>query len=445
MLNNQGPTRVKIPKKAFLPVYHHLLESTADINFIWGGRDSGKSHFIAQRLILKCLTAKYFRCILIKKQFNTIQESQWQTIKDITQQWGISHLFTFKKSPLSIECINGNKFIARGLDDPQSIKSVKDPSDAWHEEGNQESLDDFITVTTTLRCNQAKVQQWFSFNPECDGDYEDFWLYKNFFKNKDRNGTHEWIVETDHGQVVYNYTSTWTTYKDNPRCSPQRIAFLEKLKDIDPYYYQVYTKGLWGRRKNNSPFFFAYDRAKHVRKTKHSNQYETIAVFDFNRNPMASQVWQIQGNTVAAIEAIKMESSNIYEVCDYLVTKYPNVLWLVTGDATGKNSSALVQDNINYYTVIKSKLNLSISQLKVPAVNPPVSENRVLCNAVLATMDVAIDPDNCKPLIFDLENVRVMPDGSLEKKDRKDATQQADHADCFRYLCNTFFKSILRE
>lgn len=246
---------VNIPKKAFLPCYHHLLKSEAHIDFYWGGRDSGKSQDIAQQLIRDCLRLPYFKCMLIKKTFNSIKESQWETIKNICEAWGIDHLFTFKVAPLVIECVNGNRFLGRGCDNPQSIKSTRNPSHSWIEEGNQLTLDDFITVTTTLRANNAKIKQRVSFNPEFDGDYEDHWLWKNFFAGKDPNGSYSWEFQLPNGKAFqYTYTSTHTTYKNNPKVSPERMAFLEMLANIDPYYYQVFTKGLPGRRKNNSPF-----------------------------------------------------------------------------------------------------------------------------------------------------------------------------------------------
>lgn len=436
---------VQIPKRIYLPKYQHLINSDADINFLYGGRDSGKSHFIAQKLIRDCLKNDYFRCILIKKTYNSIKESQWQTIKDIVDSWGLSSLFSFKINPLAIECVNGNRFIARGCDDPQSIKSVKDPSTSWYEEGNQLSMDDFITVTTTLRTNKAKIQQWFSCNPECDEDYDEFWLYKTFFKGKDISGEYEWKLKILDETIVFKYTLTHSTYHDNRYCSSERKVFLEQLKDIDPYYYQVYTLGLWGRRENNSPFFFAFDRDKHIKPVKHKPLLETIAAFDFNRSPMSVQVWQTDYLTWAGcVEAIKLPDSDIYKACDYLNERYPNVLWVVTGDATGRASSALVNDNLNYYKVIKAKLNIGDRQIKVPRVNPPIEENKVLCNAVLQMVDISVDPDKCKPLIFDFINVRVQADGKLEKRNRQDPTQQADHADIFRYFCNTFFKHILK-
>lgn len=440
--------KFKIPRKAFLKAYQHLLNSDANINFIWGGRDSGKSHFIAQRLILKCLMAPYFRCLLIKKTFNTIQESQWQTIKDICDDWGISHLFTFKVAPLSIICINGNKFIARGCDDPQSIKSVKDPSDAWYEEGNQLTLDDFITVTTTLRTNKATIQQWFSFNPECDEeDYQDFWLYKNFFKDKEYNGTYEWVMEDPRTgeDIVYKYTSTHTTYLDNPKCPPERIIFLLKLKDISEYYYNIYVLGQWGNRLNDSPFVYNYDQNKHNKKGLIPDRFnELILSFDFNKNPITCLVAQYINGKLKLLEQIKLSNSDIYALCDYINANYPRFIFIVTGDATGKNSTALVQDNLNYYKVIKSKLDLMDSQFKVPTKNPDIKENQVLVNAVLKFVDVEIDEDKCKGLIFDFKKVQVLADGSIKKANRNDKSQQADALDCFRYLCNTFFKWVLK-
>src|SRR5687767_14071997 len=146
---------VQIPTNVYLPCYRHLLHAQADIHFLWGGRDSGKSHYIAQRLIRKCLKAKHFRCIMVKKTGNSIQASQWQTIKDLVTEWGLSSLFVFKTSPLSIECINGNTFLARGCDDPANLKSIKDPTDVWYEELNQLDLYDFITITSTLRSNNV--------------------------------------------------------------------------------------------------------------------------------------------------------------------------------------------------------------------------------------------------------------------------------------------------
>lgn len=443
---------VQIPRKAFLPCYHHLLNSDSDINFLWGGRDSGKSYFVAQNLIKKCLESDYFRCILVKKTENSIKDSQWQTIKDVVEAWGLDELFVFKQSPLSIECINGNKFIARGCDDPAKLKSIKDPSDVWYEEGNQLDLQDFITVATTLRSNRAKVQQWFSFNPESPVEFEDFWLYKTFFEPYDgdiyKNFTSTWTIDIPGGEAItFNYSSTHTTYHDNKHCKPERRAFLEYLAVLDPYYYQVFTLGRWGNRKNEDPFCLTFERDKHVKTTMLDRRREVYLSFDFNVNPITCGVyqWFPEINTLRGIEAIQLPSSNIYKLCDHITVAYKGCIFRVTGDATGKNDSALVQDGINYYTVIKSKLGLSSGQIKTPTVNPPIEENRVLVSAVFHLLNVELDPARCKPLIFDCLNVSVNNRGKIDKGDRANPKKLADHLDHFRYLCNTFFRFVLKQ
>lgn len=438
-------TTINISWKVFLPVYRHLVNNDADINFLWGGRDSGKSRHVAMEIVILCLVLPYFRCLLVRKVFDTIRESQYQTIKDIIHEWGLEQFFKFKVAPLSIECVNGNRIVAKGLDNQENVKSVKDPSHCWYEEGNQITLNDFITVTTTLRTNRVKIKQWMTFNPECEGDYEEFWLYKTFFSNVTENGTYTWQLQTYSGPINFTYTSTHTTYKDNKYATAQRIAFLEKLADIDPYYYLVYTMGKWGRRQNKAPFFYAFSREKHLKPTRYAPNAEVLLTFDFNRSPITAQAWQYYGGRLYGIKAFKLENSDIYKLCDAILDYFPGAVYIVTGDATGKNSTALVQNGINYYTVIKNKLRLSVTQIKVPTVNPPIKENQVLCNAVFVNIPVDIDPVEMRPLVFDLENVRLNPDGTIEKKDRKDPTQQADQADCFRYLCNTFFKWVLKQ
>ena len=90
---------------------------------LYGGRGSSKSDFTAKYLIYKCLTDNYFRGILVRNTYNTIKDSQYQTIKDIIFDLGLQDLFEFKLNPLEIHCLNGNRFLARGCDDTSKLKS----------------------------------------------------------------------------------------------------------------------------------------------------------------------------------------------------------------------------------------------------------------------------------------------------------------------------------
>ena len=440
-------TQILVSRKVFLPHYLHLLDSDADIDFLWGGRDTGKSYFIGQKLLLDCLSLPYFKGILIKKVERTIKDSQVAVLKSIVHKWGMSSMFRFKESPLEIHCINGNKFIARGCDNPENLKSIADPTHAWYEEGNQLTKEDFIVISTTLRSNDTKVKQYFSFNPEAKGDYKKHWLWP-YFSEKYKEGIYtffgEKVIKLDgEPDYVLRYSSTHGTYHTNPFCSPQRRATLEELKYIDPYFYRVYTKGMFGSAENKRPFVLSYNPNKHRGKPELNRNEVVWLSFDFNKDPMCCLVIQHYGGEVKVLRCIKIPKSDIYEMCDYILALYSGCMFMVTGDASGRNSSALMQDNGNYYTVITKKLSLNSLMLKVPLANPRIEKNRMLINAVLAKYPVVIHDEDADGLISDFENVEAYPSGALIKADRDDPDQQADALDCWRYFCNTELKPYI--
>lgn len=154
----------QVQSDIFLDCYHHILEpNDNDIEFLYGGRDSGKSNFVAQKLLFDALVDKNFRCILIKKTAESVKDSQWQTLKDIAADYSIDKHFQFRKSPLEIEVDNGAMFIARGCDDPRKLKSIRNPSCAWIEEGDQLTDEDFTLIITTLRSNYGNIKIYFVF------------------------------------------------------------------------------------------------------------------------------------------------------------------------------------------------------------------------------------------------------------------------------------------
>lgn len=434
---------IDINPEVFIPAYRHLLTSDADIDILWGGRDSGKSHFLGQKAVVDCLGSEYFKMLLIKKTYNSIAESQFQTIKEIIEGWGLSEYFIFKKNPLEIICtLNGNSFIARGCDDPQKIKSVRNPSHAWYEEADQLSEEDYITASTSLRSDRGRVKEYMSFNPEADGNYKDHWIFKKFFKSEVSRMYSSFSQSVDikipgsSEKVTIKYTSTHTTYHDNPFCTGERRAKLEALKDSNPYYYQVYALGKWGIREVTRPFLFNFKHDKHVGRCSWNESEITYVTFDFNKDPISCTVIQWYDAHVYCIESIKLRNSDIKSLCRVLKTRYEGALWIVTGDYSGTNRSALVPDDYNYYTAIEEELELDAKQIQVIR-NPIIEENQVFMNKVFHLVDITIDEDNCAGLIFDCMFAEMLPTGKLKKGDREDEAQQLDLLDGLRYFFNT--------
>lgn len=262
-----------------------------------------------------------------------------------------------------------------------------------------------------------------------------------------------WFLSTPRGKNNYFYDlfkytdqhNDWASFQmptqSNPHIDPTEIEQARLL--LDPLTFaQEYLASFV--TENNNAFCYTYVPDKHNRSTTINPSWEVKLSFDFNRDPITCLVAQDNGNTINFIEQIKLQNSNIYAICDYIKAKYGRNILLVTGDATGRNSSALVHDNLNYFKIIKAQLGLGDRQMRQPVSNPTLIENRVLVNSAFHHLDISIDPVNCKALIFDLEHAAVLPDGSLDKTDRSDITKQLDAIDCCRYYLNTFFKHILK-
>lgn len=383
---------IELDQELFLPCYWHLLEpNDFIIEFVWGGRDSGKSQHVAQQLVKESIDLDYFRCVLIKKTAESIKDSQWQTIKDISEDWGVDQFFKFNTNPLEIKCNNGNKFIARGCDNPGKLKSIRNPSHVWIEEGDQLTLQDFTTILTTLRSDYGKVKVFFVFNPELPKgiiDKKDFWLYKNWFSHiNEKNFTATKTFTSRGKEITLSYRSTHTTYIDNPYCTDERIAFNESLKTENPSKYLPYTLGEWGSYSNDMPFFYSYNNSKHYTHERYvfNSDYGLDIGFDFNIAPCCAVVGQYNRHDLSwhVFDVIIQDPTNKYRlsplaaVCMVIKEKYvdtglvPAYKIRVTGDASGRNGSADRVEAVTFYTTIMRCLGIKEQQLTLRRINTP--------------------------------------------------------------------------
>lgn len=211
---------------------------------------------------------------------------------------------------------------------------------------------------------------------------------------------------------------------------------------MDDRYQKQFIDGDWTDfDETDNRFCYAYLEAKHVGETVFNPNQELYLAFDFNVDPITCLVAQIYDGRVHCLEQISLGNSDIYKLCEYIRVNYGNKNFTVTGDASGNNRSALTRDNMTYYHIIKNELDLAWTQIKVPASNPRIEDNRVLVNAVLHRHKVTLDKVKCQKLLHDFENVRVLPNGDVDKLTDKSLTHALD---CFRYLCNTFMSWILK-
>jgi PBSX family phage terminase large subunit len=427
----------------YLPCYRKINESDSDVKLLWGGRDSGKSYNVALRLVEKCLTAKKFKCILIRKTFESIRDSQFELIKSIVFDYGLSDLFSFTKAPLEIKCINGNKFIARGCDNPHNIKSVTEPTDAWYEEADKVTYSEYTTVSTTLRSSDVKVQEWISFNPECETGYEDHWLYKLVRHNYNTDYQFEKKIDVNGIDIEVKYHSCHTTFNDNPYCPPERKAKYIATTEGDDYQYNVFIRGHWGNQEVKRPFARQYNESVHVGKTKFNPIAHARVLIDFNIDPFSCSIfnaWYDNHPHCHQVEEIAVYNGTIQEMAERIKDVLGDGIYTAdySGDYMGYHGKIGRQDNQSLFNDLADELGVSRSQfIKRP--NPPHKKSGNDCNYFLKNFPDFKIGEHCKNTRRDMRTVQVDAYGHIVKRNRKDESQLADFLDNFRYLVNCFY------
>jgi PBSX family phage terminase large subunit len=413
--------------ESFIP----LVENKDRYLILYGGRGSSKSDFAAKKMIYRCLSEDFFRCILVRNTYSSIKDSSYQNLKDTIYTLGLQDLFEFKLQPLEIHCKNGNMFIARGCDDTTKLKSIKDASAVWYEE-DIPTENDFITITTSIRTQKADyLQEIFSINPEVEGDYKDHWFYKRFFGDKvERSFSSVTPLKIDENTSVdLTYTVHHSWYKDNKWLPNTFVAFLMDLQVKNPYYYTIYCLGYWGNKQSGGLFYKLFDRAKNTTNVIGYNPDLALHLtFDFNVNPyMTATVWQIVGKVAYCIDEIACASpyNNTKGICDEFTRRYMshNAGLFIYGDPSGKNEDTRSEKGHNDYKVIELQLKDYRPVSRVLSKHPPVVVRGNFINSVFYEgfegVNVLIS-DKCKLTINDLLFLKEDSDGTKFKEKTRD-------------------------
>lgn len=213
----------------FNDVYYPWLENYRHrYEVYYGGAGSGKSVFIAQKLLVKAIYRKR-KVLVIRKYGTTIRDSVFQLVIDTLKKWGIYEYCKINLSTFTITLPNESVFLFKGLDDSEKIKSITDITDIWCEEATELSLDEFTQLDLRLRALVEDLQIYCSFNPVSKAN----WVYKKWFAP----------------DAVYDKAQTFilhTTYKDNRFLPLSYIAALEDKINTNPTYYKIYVLGEFG-------------------------------------------------------------------------------------------------------------------------------------------------------------------------------------------------------
>lgn len=227
----------------------------------------------------------------------------------------------------------------------------------------------------------------------------------------------------------------FTTY-DNPHINPDEVDAAKQELDPLTFACEYLADDV---DLSNRPFAYCFIKERHIRHSSYESGHYLYLSFDFNVDPITCVSSQYINGEIRFLKEFRLSNSNIYELCRNIKTIYPNSALMVTGDASGQARSALTAGNINYYTVIKQELGIGSGHMKVPTVNPAISDSQVLTNSILQHHPVFFDPSMVYT-IDDLVYVEVDEHGNIDKAKNK---HRSHLLDTVRYTFNTFHRQLL--
>ena len=446
---------LRLKKTWFNPLYFHLRKYIEDPKIrrvmVYGGKSSAKTFTIAQLFNVISYTNNV-SCIAYRKEQTTIKISLKPAFVKAIDSIHMNAVYNVQD--FAIKGNNSQIIVFKGIDSEGKIKGIEGFKYILLDELDHYTEEEFMQANLSLRGmeNQKIFATW---NPVD----ENIWIKKYIDRLQwdelpltikgNKHATLDataFVRKSKDGKTLL----IKTTYLDNKWIVGENgygardqnlIDEYEQLKTIDPNSYNVNVLGEWGVRDKSNKFAFAFEASKHVGSVEYNPDYLIWLSFDFNVNPISCTAFQYYDDVLRAIKCFKLDNSNIYELCKLIASYFPDAMFKVTGDASGTSRSAMVADNVNYYTIIKDELGLIWSQFNIPSVNPRIEENQVKVNAVLYAGLFVADSENCKELIYDLTYVEIDENKKIIK-DRTAESKKSDFLDHFRYICNIIWPNI---
>lgn len=216
---------LRLSKKIFNSAYYPMLfnyENRWEVYF--GGAGSGKSHFIAQKLVLKALKEKR-RVLVCRRYGSTIKNSVWQLFEDALKFFQIYDRCKINKTDRIIDLPNGSRFIFMGLDDEAKLLSLQNISDIFVEEVFEVPRETVDQLNLRMRGKAKNQQIYLAFNPI---------------------SANHWLYDFTQVNPPESFYFLRTTYKDNKFLPESYTKSLEDMRRTNPNKARVFVDGEWG-------------------------------------------------------------------------------------------------------------------------------------------------------------------------------------------------------
>jgi phage terminase large subunit len=327
-------------------VFKHLRDSKSRIVVEQGGTRSGKTYNILMWLIFDYCTHNKKKIVsIVRKTFPALRGTVMRDFLEIIQNVGLYNEDHHNKSTNEYYLM-GNTIEFLSVDEPQKVRGRKRDL-LFVNEANELKLEDFrqLMMRTT---NKIIID----YNPS-----EEFhWIY-------------------DHVLIRDDVEFHQTTYLDNPFLEQSLIDEIEKLKNIDENYWNVYGLGMRGQSRSLVFSFVEVEQIPEVAKFKAFG-----LDFGYTNDPTALVAMYIHDTYIYFDELIYqtgMTNSDIGNMLKTLDIDRSDIIWgdcaepktiaelhrfgfNVKGTAKGSDSINVGIDMMRRYTICLTKRSVNL-------------------------------------------------------------------------------------
>jgi len=194
-------------------VFHKAYGSKSRVTCLQGGTRSSKTYSLCQMIIVKALQEPGKVFSIIRKTLPACKGSVYRDFLNILKELDLYTQDNHNKSDLSY-FLNNCTIEFLSVDNPEKLKGRK-RNYAWLNEATEFTYEDYQQII--FRCTE---QIYLDYNPS--DPYS--WIYDKVLTRDD-------------------CTFIKSTYLANPFLGKDTIAEIERLKEIDPEYWEVYGLG----------------------------------------------------------------------------------------------------------------------------------------------------------------------------------------------------------
>ena len=434
-------------------IYLPYFQDTKPVQVWYGSRFSAKSWTKCVQFLTQLTqknedgSAKYCRIIFARDTQKNVKNSQYQLFKDIAKRFWTPGTFTFQDSFNKIICNETRNYAIGGsFEQPDSLRSVADPTDFWAEEPitrtNSIKRDDYLDIRGSLRNSyDIPVRFHFTFNPIS----KTTWIYKEFFEDPKPDVT---ILRAN--------------YIDNPFCPQSAINYLESIKKSDPARYRIEALGEWGNPQVDAPYFEGFNLSLQSGKAIYNPAHPFVEIgLDFNNYKKGCSMVVRQSyepydinspfadKTKGAVMVLEALQDDMHNLCYYLAKNYATHRLHITGDASGKNLGA---NNLSYFALFEAELKNAFWNLHRTHGDFVVAPNRYNVRHEQSKLliqkvhqyygeNYRVDEVRAAKLISDYQLCRLGETGQYDKA-HAERNKYGDISDAERYAITKFQKNV---